>query len=622
MPRHRQNPTGVLLCVLAAVSTSVAAEPVVRLDRIGALAAGHGGIVFTQLPVRGQPEKPAADGMLRAGYGEGGRLVLLAADGATRVLSAGFHSAADPEVSFDGQRILFAGKKTAADEWNIYEMDLAGAGARQITRHLGDCRSPAYQSSLFVLDADRPWYQATFVSAAAGELTEYGGRPSTNLYSARLDGSAVRRLTFNPSGSFDPFQMRDGRVLFASWQRHSLERGAGGRVALFGINLDGTDYAVFAADEGLRIKHMPCATTKRLAVFVEAASLPWDGAGRLAAVSLRRNLRSHRAITGAAEGLFHSPSPLPDGAVLVSRRPADGTGSHGIYRLDPATGQRELLFDDPGFHDIQAKLVHARPEPDGRSSVVEERDPTGKFYCLSVYTADVGMPPGAAKRLRVVEGLPPRAGVERDPLSPLIWTRLLGEFNLEEDGSFNIQTPANTPIQVQVLDADGIALRSSAWIWVRNRETRGCIGCHEDGELAPENRLAQALTKPSVELTLPPERRRVVDFRRDVLPVLSAKCATGACHGGPAPPLVGGGARPADLAKHVHPGKARTSPLIWRISGRNTARGWDRVAPVGKIAPMPPAGQAPLTAEEKRAIVEWVDLGAHWRGPPASGAKP
>jgi len=558
--------------------------------------------------------KKHAEGMLRARYGECARLVLLSPEGTMRVLSEGFHSAADPEVSFDGQRLLFAGKRTAAEEWNIFEMDLAGGAPRQITRGMGDCRGPAYQASLFVLDAERPWYQATFVSAAAGELNEYGNAPATSLYSIRLDGAAPRRLTCNPSSAFDPFQMPDGRILFASWQRHNLEQGARGRIVLSGINLDGTDYALAASVQGLRVKHMACTTATRLAVFVEADSLPWDGAGRLAAVDLRRPMRSHRVITAPADGLFHSPSPLPDGALLVSRRPGEGGGTHGVYRLDPITGRRELLFDDPGWHDVQARLVAARPEPDGRSSVVEEQDPNGTLYCLSANTADVKIPSGAARRLRVIEGLPRRAGAPADALSPLIRTRLLGEVSLEEDGSFNLRVPANLPMQLQLLDGDGLALRSSAWIWVKNREARGCIGCHEDGELAPENRLAKALTVPSLQLTLPPERRRTVDFQRDVQPLLTARCATQACHGGRTSPRLGSGAGGRDLGKYVHPGRARTSPLVWSIIGRNTSRPWDRAAPAGKVVPMPPAGHTPLTAEEKRAIVEWIDLGAHVRG--------
>ena len=68
---------------------------------------------------------------------------------------------------------------------------------------------------------------------------------------------------------------------------------------------------------------------------------------------------------------------------------------------------------------------------------------------------------------------------------------ILGEVPVEEDGSFNVEIPANTPIELQILDADGMALRSCGWIWAKNHEPRGCIGCHEDNELTPENRFVE-----------------------------------------------------------------------------------------------------------------------------------
>ena len=76
----------------------------------------------------------------------------------------------------------------------------------------------------------------------------------------------------------------------------------------------------------------------------------------------------------------------------------------------------------------------------------------------------------------------------------------LGEVDVEEDGSFQVQLPANEAVKVQVLGASGQVMRSSAWFWMRNRENRGCVGCHEDRELAPENREAQALLKKALNL--------------------------------------------------------------------------------------------------------------------------
>jgi hypothetical protein len=632
-----------------------------RVDR--ARVANHdlsryapgGGIVFTQIPLaRVAGAKSFATGMLRASYGDGGRLVLLTKDGSTRVLTADFESAADPAISFDGKRILFAAKKSVADRWNIFEMAADGSGIHQITHEAGNCRTPMYQSALFYLNDARPSYQVTFVSDVAGELNEVGPPTKTDLYSVRFDGTGLRRLTYEVSASYDPFQMQDGRILFSNWQRSQLGKGALGTIDLSAVHLDGTDYAAFSGTQGLRIKHMACATSKGKVAFVESERPPWDGSGSIGVISLRRNLHSYRAVTVPADGFFLTPSPLPDGSILVSRRPAGG-GVYAIYRLDLESGSRTLVFQQPGYHTIQAVALAERPEPDGHSSVVEDDQNWSKLYCLSAYENDLKrewMPPGTARRIRVIEGLPRVAGAfpngtgaTADSLSGMIQKRLLGDLDLDDDGSFHLLVPPNTPIQLQIVDRDGMALRTSAWIWAKNKENRGCIGCHEDGERTPDNVFAKALGHAAAELMLPPGQRRTVDFRRDVQPILTAKCANRACHGGAIPPSLGepdAGHRPgdavfppayqsllarpdtpapADRGKYVDPGRARTSRLVWAISGRNTARPWDGSATVPAAKRMPPAGSAPLTEEERRAIIEWIDLGAQFNGLPSDGTK-
>ncbi len=662
----------------AASATSAAVTmSSVRLSGARSTAAFDAPLVLTQLPARSEMEKAphSAGGTLRADYGDGGRIVLLKSRATPLVLTKGFHSAADPDVSFDGKRILFAGKKRASDNWDIYEMQADGSGVHQITRDLGDCRSPIYQSTLNTLVADRPWYQIMFVSTGAGEVNEYGPVPSSNLYSSKLDGTFVSRLTFNPSSSFDPFLNWDGRVIFAMWQRRGLERGLLGRVGLFELNQDGTDLMLLCADQGRRIKHMPTVTADGSVVFVEADEVGWDGAGSLAAVSLRRPLNTYRQITREEDGLFHSPSALRDGGVLVSRRLPGDTSDLGVYRLDPATGEYDLVFDDPKYHDTQATIVGARLEPDGRSSSVfvatgDIDDPTsrqsfipqnprGKLYCLNVYVSDLDrsqwMAPGAVKRVRVLEGLPRRTGnagsflpegiaigtsgpgSTQAGIPPTLPRRFLGEVPVEDDGSFNVEVPADIPIELQLLDERGMALRSCGWIWVKNNEPRGCIGCHEDRELTPENRMVKAVMRLSIPLTLAPERRRWLDFRRDVMPIIEAKCVS--CHGPGSTPRLDGGselvhhgvfayfnrAYESLLAAHetardrsafgsyVHAGRARTSPLVWHLFGQDTSRPWDiRAKTNSKVRPMPPEGAAALTEDERRTFVEWIDTGALW----------
>ena len=192
-------------------------------------------IVFTQLPLKTQAEREPAcsGGMLRSPYGDGARIVRIDPDGRLRVLTEDFDSACGVDVSFDGKRLLSAGKRMAQDSWNIFEAGVDGTEARQITRDCGNCSSPAYQSTLYTIVATEPWHQIMFTSDAPGFLNEFGSGPATSLYSARLDGSGIRRLTMNLSDDMDPFLAQDGRVLLASWQRMDLRRGFHGRVALF-----------------------------------------------------------------------------------------------------------------------------------------------------------------------------------------------------------------------------------------------------------------------------------------------------------------------------------------------------------------------------------------------------
>jgi hypothetical protein len=286
------------------------------------------------------------------------------------------------------------------------------------------------------------------------------------------------------------------------------------------------------------------------------------------------------------------------------------------------------------------------------------------LFCLNVYTTDLRrrawMPPGTAKRLRVLEGIPlterdwpdcptaygTRTGFTVNGLPPLAQRRILGEIDIHPDGSFNIEVPADTPIELQVLDDDGMALRSCSWIWAKNHEPRGCIGCHEDGELTPENLFMSAFQGPSTPLDLPPDRRRTVDFRRDVMPIIEAKCV--ACHRqGESKPWLHGDRRLAasggaaayfnrvyetllatagpdgeNKYRYVHPGQARTSPLIWHLYGHNTCRPWDREASTGKVKPIPPGKSEPLGTNERRTFVEWIDMGALWDGIPGPDGSP
>jgi len=593
-------------------------------------------LVVCQLPVVPSTvsNPAAARGMLRDAYGEGARLVRVQPDGTTENLTPNFHSACDPDVSFDGCRLLFAGKRVASDVWNIYELTLAAREIRQITKDQGDCRQGCYQSSFYQITSDDAWQQITFVQIDPDGRNDDGSPGVSALYSCKLDGSLARRSTYNLSSDFDPTIVWDGRVLFASWQRCTLEHGPSGRVSLLDANAEGTDMAPMVVEAGRRIKHMPCTTPSELAIFVEADRIAWDGAGQLGAVTLRRPLHTYRSLTNPADGLFHSPSPLPDSTILVSRRPSHGAGTHAVVRFDPGSNRVEHVFDDPAFHDIQAKLLAPRPVPDGRSSPIVDGDPIGRIYCLDVYNSGRDqanrLPRGSVKQVRVLEGVsrthsdPSGVDVPADGVQ-LAGRRILGEVPVESDGSFQLEVPPDMPLQLQVLDENGLALKSCVWTWTRPHFNQGCVGCHEDPELTPENRVVDAVTQPAIRLTPPLEQRVSVGFERDVAPLVVAKCQ--GCHGPQgSPPLLAAGSaqelyqqllvseeeRTPDQqsGRYVHPGRARTSPLVWHVLGSNTSRPWDGEWTRHEVKPIPADSPIEWTKEERQTLIRWIDMGA------------
>lgn len=612
-------------------------------------------IVVTQVPRQAKPP-PSWDskGLVRSDWFDAARLVIVSPDGQVRVLSEGFQSACDPNVSFDGRHVLFAAKQQPGARWRIWEIGLDGQGARPVSPEHLDARSPIHATTLFTLDSPEPWLTTLFV-AREPTLNEVGRASASSLYNVKLDGTELRRLTFNPNHNFDPFQMWDGRVIYSA-ERYPNQPGApGGHVGLYAIHVEGADMERYGGERAKRIQQMPCATERGLVVFVESDQAAPDGAGQLAGLEEQRPHLTYRPLTKDRAFVFLYPSPLEGNRLLVSRRPASGKGTCGVFSFDADQGRCEPLFDRPDYHDVQAVLAAPRKRPDGHSTVVDTKFEAGILYGLNCYDADPRMAPhvqpGMVKRVRLIEGVlqSAEASLATRAPDPFVARRLVGEAPVEADGSFNLEVPADTPLLLQTLDDQGMALANCGWIWVKPKEKRGCIGCHEDPERVPENEYVLALRRPSNRLVLPPADRRAVSFRADIAPVLRQHCATADCHGGKDTPLhlPLSAARPAesDLRRaysallapaagkaskqagtlpdgtYVDPGRARTSWLLWQLTGRDTSRPWDHPAPPSltkprKVTPMPPSGKAaPLTQEQLRTFVQWIDLGAPYEAP-------
>jgi formylglycine-generating enzyme required for sulfatase activity len=109
--------------------------------------------------------------------------------------------------------------------------------------------------------------------------------------------------------------------------------------------------------------------------------------------------------------------------------------------------------------------------------------------------------------------------------------RILGTVPVEPDGSAAFRVPANTPIAVQPLDAEGKALQvMRSWFTAMPGERLSCVGCHEKQHHAPPGKPTVAMRKAIRDIEPFYGPARGFSFAREVQPVLDAHCV--GCHNG------------------------------------------------------------------------------------------
>ncbi|MHC4273144.1 MAG: HzsA-related protein [Planctomycetota bacterium] len=461
--------------ILAALTTTVltpGAGPAEQSNEGPALPAGH--LVFTQVPVGAGLDLPA-----------GSRIVSFdpsrPQEGVTE-LTGGFSAAGRPDVSFDGRRLLFVGRRSPDEPLAVWEMNVDGSGLRRITDQAAGIRGAIYLSTIYTIDDHEPADQIAFCA------DDPGG--AVSLYTCRTDGTRLSRITFDPYGATDPCQLSDGRLLFSG--------GPGS--ALLTVNTDGTDVFVFAAaDEPPAWRGMPCETDDGSVVFVESPNDDGDRAGALVAVSRTSSLHSRRVLAGDPSGSYRSPAAA--GANLLVSYRAHHSASYGLCVLDPKSGTRTAgVYDAPQWHELDAVVVRARTGIAGRSSVVNERVSHGVLYCLDAYLTGTQRSRGDGDeridRLEVYRAMSSSSRDLHDPAAGAVGQELLGTVPVEPDGSFHLNVPVRTPLRLETLGPDGQVLQAMrSWFWVMPGERRGCIGCHEDRELSPPNRHPLALRR-------------------------------------------------------------------------------------------------------------------------------
>ncbi len=547
----------------------------------------------------------------------------------------------DLRMDFDGRRLLFS-SIGSGDRCQIFEIDADGANLRQVTRGQEadvDSYDACYLPGGRILFNASVCFQSVPCERRCDEVA--------NFCSIERDGSGLRRLCFDQDHDFYPSVMGDGRVLYLRWEYTDIAHAFTGR--LMTMNPDGTmqraHYAtssfwpnrIFYARAvpehptkfvGIVTGHHGTARAGELVVFdvangrrlAEGAVQRIPGHGKAVEARMVDNL------VDSSWPKFLHPHPLSDKYFLAAcqRTPE---GRWGIWLVDVFDNML-LLCEEEGHVLFEPVPVRATPRPPVIPDRTQpsRRDATVTLNDIYAGEGMAGVPRGAVKKLRVftyhfnyygTSGIEDYVGMD----GPWDIRRVLGTVPVADDGSAYFTVPANTPIAVQPLDAEGKALQlMRSWFTAMPGEAVSCVGCHEDINRAPLNARPRAPGDAPSPITPWHGPVRGFSWDREVQPVLDKYCV--GCHDG-APRA--GGTTPPDL-RRAEPRSMPLSPFPFPpsfyalrrfvrapgLEGPSTIPLGDYHADASPLVQMLRKGhhRVALDAEAWDRLATWIDMNA------------
>ena len=393
-------------------------------------------------------------------------------EGSENVLTSDFYSACSPDISYDGSRILFTAQQNENDSWQVWEMNLKTGKSTQKTDFIESCFGPAY------LPGDRMVFSK--------QLADVGTGSAMALYTMNLDGTKIKQISFQPHLDYTSTILRDGRILMLTKQIFPSQ----GEMMYLAMRPNGTKAELFyKGDNKSKLNHQVHETEEGQVFFTERA----DGDdSKIDIISVHQNRPLFSKINHTAElaGSFYSVFPESDGRIIVSYR-ASNEEAIGLYYFSPGDKSLLKLYNPPGYHLLESRKVEAYQRPRNLPDEVDPKITTGQLLCQDINVIS----PQADSLNQVI--------AHASKVEVLGIDESMGIVSVEEDGSFYLKIIADTPFRLQTLDdSNSVVQGPSGWIWVRPFERRGCVGCHEDPELTPENLVPLSVKKAPISIPI------------------------------------------------------------------------------------------------------------------------
>lgn len=466
----------------------------------------------------------------------------------------------DPEISFDGKKIIFSMRKSKEDFYHIYEMNVDGTGLKQLTHAEG------------VSDID-PLYLPdggiVFTSTRQPKYCMCNRHIMGNLFRMNGDGSNITQIGVSTLFEGHSSLLSDGRILYDRWEY--VDRNFGDAQGLWTVNPDGTKHSIYygnntASPGGVLEGRQIPGTDLVVCTFSSCHDRPW---GAIAVIDRKKGVDGRDAvvkiwpkecinIVGNGDldsfkwisNFYEDPFPINEDYFLTSRTIWFKRGSwniddskQGIYLLGMDGTEVLLIEGDKSLYDPQ--IIQPREKPLILPSMRNFEDKTGRFYVENVYegTHMAGVKKGEAKWLRVVESPEKRTWTKQgwfgqgEQAPGMNWhsfenKQILGEVPIEEDGSASFIVPAGKHVYFQILDKDKKMIQSMrSGVSLMPGEINGCVGCHEDrlSIPAPMPKRPIALSKKPAELSKWMGKEPFkFSFMEHVQPILDKHCVS--CH--------------------------------------------------------------------------------------------
>jgi hypothetical protein len=473
----------------------------------------------------------------------------------------------DLDVSYDGKRILYAYRSSfKEDDYHLYEMAMDTRKVRQITSGKG----VADYEGCYLPNGDLIFSSTRCVQTVPCWKTEV-----SNLYTCDGDGRFLRRLGFDQVHTISPAVLNNGQVVFTRWDYN--DRGQVYPHALFQMNPDGTGQTEYYGNNSwfpTTISHARPLPNSDKVLAVLMGHHTWQ-AGKLAVIDRTRGTQEASGVQlvapvretvavrvdkyGQDEDLFRHPWPLSETEFITPYAftaclAGSSRNRHTVRFLlcwVDSDGNREVLVADPSISCDNPIPLAPRKRPPIRPSLVDYTRDDGVFFMQDIYTGPglAGIPRGTVKKLRVVgleyraafigqnsSGGPGGAGMVSTPVSAGYGTwdvkTILGEVDVNPDGSAMFKAPARIPLYFQAVDGEGCVVQTMrSWATLMPGETFSCVGCHEDKSITPVRTSAQAMRLGPQ--TLRPFQGLPVEgfsFVKHVQPILDRNCIQ--CHTG------------------------------------------------------------------------------------------